>query len=205
MLNLSIVMFRAFLLFLLFQDPTVSIASPQTGMTLRGQVEILGTMDVPNFASAELAFGFVDAAGIASNPADAWFIIQTFPQPKVDSPLAVWDTTSVTDGDYNLRLRVRLQDGSFQDSVVTGVKIRNDLPEPTVTPTEDLQPISSAVAPPTNVPATPTRAVFVQPTSLPSNPAALKTSQVYATFGRGAFIALGLFVILSFLLRLRKD
>jgi hypothetical protein len=199
MLNLSIVMFRAFLLFLLFQDPTVSIASPQTGMTVRGQVEILGTMNVPNFASAELAFGFVDAAG------DAWFTIQTFPQPKVDPPLAVWDTTSITDGDYNLRLRVVFQDGSFQDSVVTGVKIRNDLPEPTATPTQDLQPISSAVALVTTIPATPSRLSFAQPTSLPSNPAALTTPQVYATFGRGAFIALGLFVILSFLLRLRKD
>ena len=197
---------RLILLFtLLFQGPTISIASPQTGMTLRGQVEILGTMDVPNFASAELAFGFVDAAGDASNPADAWFSIQTFPQPKVDPPLAVWDTTSVTDGDYNLRLRVVFQDGSFQDSVVAGVKIRNDLPEPIVTPMEDLQPMSSAVALVTNIPATPTRLSFVQPTSLPSNPAALTTPQVYATFGRGAFIALGLFVILSFLLRLRKD
>src|SRR5688572_32339755 len=117
MLNLSIAMLRLILLFtLLLQDPAVSIASPQPGATLRGQVEILGTMDVPNFALAELAFGFVD-------PADTWFTIQTFPQPRTDPPLAVWDTTSVTDGDYNLRQRVTLQDGSFQDAVVTGLKI----------------------------------------------------------------------------------
>src|SRR5688572_18757783 len=143
MLNLSIAMLRSFLpLFLLFQAQAASITSPQSGATVRGQVEIIGTMDVANFASAELAFGFSNSTDIDPE-GGAWFAIQTFPQPKLDSPLAVWDTTSVTDGDYNLRLRVTLQDGSVQDVVVTGLRIRNDSPEPTPTPFEDSQPISS--------------------------------------------------------------
>ncbi len=198
MLNLSIAMLRSLLLlFLLFQDPAASIASPQTGAIVRGQVEILGTMNVANFASAEFAFGYIVPEG------GAWFTIQTFPQPKVDSPLVVWDTTSVTDGDYNLRLRVYMQDGSLQDVVVTGLKIRNDSPEPTATPVEFAQPTSlSAIS--TDIPATPTLS-FTQPTALPSNPAALTVPLVYSTFGRGALIALVLFVVFSFLLRVRKD
>ena len=71
----------------------------------------------------------------ASNPADSWFTIQTFPQPVTNPTLAVWDTTTVTDGDYVLHLRVFLQDGSTQDVVVSDLKIRNDVPIATVTPT----------------------------------------------------------------------
>src|SRR5687768_4794435 len=123
MLKSSIAMFKTFLfLTLLFQNPGVTLTSPQPGDVLRGQVEIVGGMDVPNFSSAELSFSFT-----ASDPADSWFVIQTFPQPKLDSPIAVWDTTSVTDGDYVLHLRVFLQDGSIQDAVIPDLKIRNEV------------------------------------------------------------------------------
>jgi hypothetical protein len=199
MLNLSIAMLRSILLLLLlFQAPAVSITSPQTGDTLRGQVHIEGAMDIPNFASAELDFAF------ASNPTDNWFIIQTFPQPKVDSPLAIWDTTSITDGDYTLRLRVVLQDGSFQDAIITALKIRNDSPEPTATSIELAQPTSQSVSS-TIVSVTPTLLSFPQPTSLPSNPASLTVPLIYSTFGRGVLIALVLFIVFSFLFRFRRD
>ena len=199
MLNLSIAMLRLILLFsLLFQDPAVSIDSPRSGAILRGQAEIIGSMNVQNFASAELAFGF-------SHSADAWFTIQTFPQPKTDAPLAVWDTTSVTDGDYNLRLRVALQDGSIQEVIVTGLQIRNDSPEPTPTPTQDLQFIASPVLIATAIPATPTLPPFALAPTLPANPASLTVTGVYSTFGRGALVALALFVVISFLFRYRKD
>ena len=82
MLNLLIAMLKLPVIFALFfwlQAETISITSPQPGDTLRGQVEILGNMDVPNFVSAELAFSY------ASNPADSWFTIQTYPQPANSS------------------------------------------------------------------------------------------------------------------------
>lgn len=197
MLNLSIAMLRTILLLmLLVQAPAVSIVSPQTGAILRGQVEIIGSMDVPNFSSAELAFGYI-------LPAESWFSIQTFPQPKTESPLAVWDTTSITDGDYNLRLRVFLLDGSFQDITVTGLKIRNDTPEPTATSAESIQPTAVQDIP-TPMAVIPTDN-FPKSTPLPANPAALTAPRVYSTFGRGALIALGLVILFSLILRLRKD
>ena len=206
MLNLSIAMFQLILLLaVFFQGPSVSITSPQSGAAVRGQVEILGNMEAPNFASAELAFGYIPEGG-ASNPANAWFIIQSFPQPKAESPLAVWDTTSVTDGDYNLRLRVFLQDGTIQDSPLISVKVSNDTPQPTVTPQETLQPTSTPAAPllTTAPTALPTYA-FIQPTPPPPNPASLTVSLVYSTFGRGALIALGVFLLFSIFIRLRKN
>jgi hypothetical protein len=204
MLKLPIAMLKAFLLLiLLFQNPGVTLTSPQPGDVLRGQVEILGSMDVPNFSSAELAFSFT-----GSDSADSWFPIQTFPQPKLDSPLAVWDTTSVTDGDYVLHLRVFLQDGTSQDAVITDLKIRNDVPLPTETPTEIFE-ISTPLLPEENVtaaPPLPTQTLsFNQPTSLPVNPASINRDEISSTFIRGALIALVSFLLISLLLRLRKN
>jgi len=199
MLNLLVAMLQFILLLTaLIQSPPVSITSPQSGTAVRGQVEIQGSMQAPNFASAELAFGF------ASNSADAWFIIQTFPQPKTDSMLAIWDTTSVTDGDYVLRLRVYLQDGSFQDAPQVSVRVVNDIPPPTVTPQEVSQPTFAPAASSTAPAALPTFAFF-QPTLPPSNPASLTVPLVYSTFGRGALIALGVFLLFSIFIRLRKN
>jgi hypothetical protein len=204
MLNLSIAMLRYILvLMFLFQNPVISISSPLPGTTLRGQVEILGNMDVPNFASAELALGYFIPNGGAADPADNWFPLQSFSQPKVDAPLMVWDTTSVTDGEYNLRLRVFLQDGSFQDATVNDLKLRNDLPEPTETPQEFLQAPTQS-----SIPVKPTSTstvIFPRPTPLPPNPAGLTTSLIFSNLTRGSLIAFVIFVAFSILLRLRKN
>jgi hypothetical protein len=203
MLNLPIAMIEVFLLLtMLFQNPGVTLTSPQPGTVLRGQVEIFGQMDVPNFSSAELAFSF------ASGPADSWFPIQTFPQPKTDSLLAVWDTTSVTDGDYILHLRVYFQDGTSQDAAITDLKIRNEVILPTETPTEIFQistPIIVESQDVTPLPFPTQTLTISQPTALPPNPAALNQDSVYSTFFNGALIALVIFGLASLILRLRKN
>ena len=200
-------MLKVFLiLFLFFQDAPVAVTSPQTGEILRGWVEIQGRMDTPNFASAELAFTY---AATASDSGASWFIIQTFPQPKADSALAAWDTTSITDGDYTLRLRVTLQDGTFQDALVTDLKVRNDEPLPTVPPTQTLAnfnfaplnetPEASNLQTPTVVSNFPTS------TPLPANPISLTTVDIFTIFWQSALVILILFLFFSLILRLRKN
>jgi hypothetical protein len=191
--------------FFLAQTANISLTSPQPGDILRGQVNIVGNMNVPDFASAELAFSY------ASNPADrfAWFTIQTFPQPAQDPSLAVWDTTTLTDGDYILHLRVFLQDGSSQDVVVSDLKIRNDTPLPTASPTATesfgfttINPLP--VSSPTIQPAT-ALPTFPSPTPLPVNPASVTSLAIYSNFAKGGIITLVLFAFFSLILRLRKN
>jgi hypothetical protein len=202
MLNLPIATMKANLilsLIFLLQSADISITTPQPGDVLRGQIEIIGNMNVPNFASAELAFSYV------SKPAGSWFTIQTFPQPVEGSTIAIWDTTSLTDGDYVLHLRVILQDGSSQDVVISELKIRNDVPLPTDIPTATLPPQSanplatSTIQPVTALPS------FPSSTPLPANPASVTISSIYSTFARGGLISLVLFIIFSLFLRLRKN
>lgn len=205
MLDSTVAMLKLFFAFLLFliQDSPAGISSPQTGDELRGQVEIAGNMTVPNFASAELAFKYT-----ASDSADNWFAIQTFPQPVAGPALAVWDTTTLTDGDYNLRLRIFLLDGTFQDVIISDLKIRNDTPEPTqFVPTETALPQFSAATslPALNQPTSTAIITFPSSTPLPANPASVTTTSIYSTFARGALIVLVLFIFFSLILRLRKN
>jgi hypothetical protein len=157
-------------------------------------------VDVPSFLSVQLDFAY------ASNPTNTWFTIQTFSQPLADSTLATWDTTSVTDGDYVLRLRVNFEDGTSQE-VTVPIKIGNDAlptpsPEPSATPEPDTvlipTPFLIAASPtPTDVPRS-------TPTTLPANPVSLRQNQIYASLGRGALVILGLFALAGIIIRVRR-
>jgi hypothetical protein len=207
MLNLPIAMLKLFLILsLLFQDSPPAITFPQNNETLRGLVEVQGRMDIPNFASAELAFTF-DAS--ASDPAASWFAIQTFLQPITNPTLAAWDTTAVTDGDYTLRLRVFLQDGTFQDALVTNLKIRNDESLPTAAPTSteavfNFQPLNET--PGASIqPISTLLLTYPTSTPLPANPASLTMSSIFTIFWQSALVVLIAFLFFSLILRLRKN
>lgn len=178
----------------------VAISSPAPEEVLRGQVTVTGRLDYTNFVSARLEFAYAD------NPTDTWFIIQVFSQPVVDSTLATWDTTSITDGSYILRLRVTFEDGTFQEATVP-VQIGNDLamtatPEPSPTPEPETAllptPFLLAASP------TPTEAPRATPTPLPPNPVSLGQNDIFGSLGRGALVILGLFALTGLILRVRR-
>lgn len=194
----------SFVLFLTLsaQDtPALAIASPAPGEVLRGQVTVTGTLAAPGFTLAQLEFAYAD------NPTDTWFSIQVFSEPIVDSTLALWDTTSITDGEYVLRLRASLEDGTLQE-VTVPIQIGNDLPvpsptvEPTATPQENLiqvpTPFLLAASP------TPTELPRPTPTMLPANPVSLEPNEIYQSLGRGALVILGLFALAGLILRARR-
>ena len=189
------------LLLIAAQDsPPPAITNPKPEAILRGEVTITGSTAVPNFIFAQLDFAY------ASNSSDTWFNIQMFSQPMADSTLAVWDTTSISDGDYVLRLRVTLGDGTFQE-VLVPVKVMNDtvLPTPTSVPTSTPEiavqiptPFLLAVSP------TPTDLPRPTPTMLPPNPASLGQNQIYGSLGRGALVIVGLFALAGLIVRFRR-
>jgi len=190
------------LLLIAAQDPSpVVITSPASGSTISGEVTITGTTDVLGFTSSQLDFSY------ASNPTDTWFALQTSSQPVVDSPLFLWDTNLLSDGDYALRLRVFTEDGSVEE-VVVPVRIQNDSlilsPTANVTPTADrfdsLVPTAFLVA----ASPTPTLTPRPTPTPLATNAASLGQTSIYTSFGRGALVILGLFIFAGIILRLRR-
>lgn len=190
-------------------ETIIRITAPASGDILQGLVNITGTSAADGFFASELAFAY------ASDPASNWFIIYNTDQPVTDGLLAAWDTNLVTDGEYDLRLRVTLQDGSILESLVTGLSIRNQTPTetalpvltftpaPTSTPEFDLPPAPSPL-PPTPMPA-PTATRLPTPTPLPSNPVAVTPAEIYSFLGRGILLALLAFVVVGIFLRLRRS
>ena len=194
-------LFFLVLLLVAAQDsPPLAITSPVADEVLRGQVSITGRLDVPVFTAARLEFAY------ATNPTDTWFLIQTFSQPVVDAALATWDTTSITDGSYVLRLRVTLEDGGLQE-VTVPIQIGNDaLPTATPEPTHTPEPESALLPTPFLLAASPTPTYVPRstPTALPPNPVSLEQGEVYRSLGRGALVILGLFVLAGLLIRARR-
>jgi hypothetical protein len=179
---------------------TIAITSPAPDEILRGPVTITGKADMPNLVSAQLDFSY------ATNPTNTWFTIQTFSQPIADSTLATWDTTTITDGDYVLRLRVNLADGTSQE-VTVPIKIGNDfVPTSTLQPTVTPEPDTVLIPTPFLLAASPTPSEVPRatPTTLPTNPVSLGRNQIYFSLGRGALVILGLFALAGIIVRARR-
>lgn len=198
----KLIVLLPFLFFLLAaQDsPPVAISSPVAGEVLRGQVNIIGSTNTSDFISAQLDFAY------ASDTTGTWFPLQTLSQSMFDSPLFSWDTTAISDGDYVLRLRVFVADGSFQE-VTVPVTVQNDVlptPIPTLTPTPE--EVTILVPTPFLLAASPTPTDLPRPTptSLPTNPVSLDVTTIYLSLGRGALVILGMFALAGLVFRIRR-
>jgi hypothetical protein len=171
-------------------DPVIIMPRPEEA--LQGLVQITGSSDVPGFAFSEISFTYaVDSTG-------TWFLIAADTQPVADGALAIWDTTAISDGEYVLRLRVTLTDGSSHDAIIPGLRVRNYTPVETPTPAPV---VPDATSRPT---ITPTSTPVATPTNLPHNPAELGPMDVSASLLYGGMTAVVIFVIISVYLWLRR-
>jgi len=136
------------------------ITSPVQGESVRGEVDIVGTASHPKFWKYELDYG------VSTDPAGMWAAVPGSPSTEavVDGTLGTWDTTTVPDGTYVLRLRVVGTDGNYDELFVTGIKVVNKQPEPTLTP-EPAAPEPEESAAPT---AEPTEEATAEPTEEPT-------------------------------------
>lgn len=182
--------------------PTVSLSAPVSGQALQGVVAITGNSAIPGFIRAELSFAYRE------NPTGTWFLIAESETPVENGALAQWDTTTITDGEYQLRLVVRLENGQQQIAALTGLRVRNYTPIETVTPTPTAT--ATATALPGNTPEptiTPTPTVTPVPptaTAIPPNPAAIGPEDIVNTFGRAALGVAGFFSFLGLYASLRS-
>lgn len=190
--------------------PRVVIQSPYPGQALQGSVLIQGSTEVPGFKAAYLQFAYTNDA------THTWFLIFETTTPINFDTLALWDTTTITDGNYDLRLVVLLQDGSQQALTVKGLRVRNYSPIETDTPTPQVTntpsspsggvdtggtptPVNTTITPPT---ASPTPLILT-PTPLPTNPAQISTQRLLGGLVKGAIISIGLFTLLGGYLAIR--
>jgi hypothetical protein len=184
------------------EEAKVEITSLAAGEALRGQVAIHGNTDVEGFISWELNFGYSeDATG-------SWFLIAEGDQPVSDGLLAEWDTTTITDGDYQVRLTVFLEGDRRTHFLVPDIRVRNYTTIETLTPTPTLTATPYTLTPqpsPTLIPSQPPSQTPVPetPTPLPTNPIAISTTEINTSWQRGALGSLAAFLLLGLYLSIK--
>ncbi len=175
--------------------PEVTIESPIDDQALQGSVVIHGNASLDEFLFYEVDFSY------SQDSSRTWFLIQESDIPVLDGILAVWDTTTITDGEYSLRLLVSQADGTRIEVIIDNLRVNNytpmekDTDSPfTATPAQD-EPTTSS-APRTSSTSTITSQPPT-PTSLPANPAEISSSQMILSLGNGALIAIWIFTLLG--------
>jgi hypothetical protein len=112
------------------QEARPIIAQPAQNAPVRGEVQIVGSATHPQFQRYELYFTAWPP------PSDqSWvFIGDAHFNPVQLGLLGTWDSRSVTDGTYGLRVRVVKQDGNYLDSESRVVEVANFRQVATPTP-----------------------------------------------------------------------
>jgi hypothetical protein len=180
------------------------ISSPENGAVLSGVVEIRGTA----LSAWDLSFSYMnDSTG-------TWFPLAHSADPVSAGTLATWDTTTISDGLYVLRLHVSAADAVQVFRV--NVRIGNYYPAETATSTPTATPASTSTALPvftstsTSLVEATAQATFTpvlsptMPAPLPPNPATLSPQDVAVNFGKGALGVGALFVFFGLLLSLGR-
>lgn len=112
----------------------VRITYPVDGSQIAGYVTIVGSASHPRFMQYALEWG------PHPNPSNLWYPFLSPPQRTnivLNGGLGAWNTTLVSDGTYQIRLHVWLNDGTDITYPVTAIRVSNTMPtaQPTVTPT----------------------------------------------------------------------
>jgi hypothetical protein len=185
----------------------VTLRSPKQGEALQGLFMITGSTLVDGFQSVELAFSY------SSDPSETWFLIHEGDEAVVDGIISQWDTTTITDGTYNLRLTVKRSKSPLIQIVVIGLRVRNYSPIETDTPTPVLTEAgtqSSQLTLVTDVKtSTLTQTATREPisltaTPLPTNPIEINIRDVTDSASRGAASVLTLFVLIGIYFSIRR-
>jgi len=205
-LSLSRIILGLWLVFTNQQDvgaEGISLISPKPGEAVQGVVSILGTTQVTGFSSAQLSFTY------STSSIRSWFLIGESQKPVTNETIVTWDTTSITDGNYDLQLVVTLNDGSQLNTLVTGIRVRNYTP---INGNSPLPTLSENILEPTL--STPTlvgeliassTTQFLTKTALPPNPAGLNKIDLLGGMLKGGLAVLGLFIVIWIYFHIRSS
>jgi len=95
----------------------VMITAPEPGTDVSGTVEIIGTASTLNFGFFKYEF--------ATRGSPNWATISAGREPKRNEVLGTWNTTSLTNGDYFLRLVITDNVGVALEPCVIAVRVAN--------------------------------------------------------------------------------
>ena len=156
-------------------DPNLQISWPPPIYTVRGAVEVRGTMNVPNTSSYFLEFRALNPDFTIADDTVPWSPATLPAQVAViDDVLGIWNTEVVPDGVYELRMTVNVVGGTPLFARVSPLRIENVLPPFLATPTPIVIPTLVPQEVPTLIPT---------PTALNLNPEAVALTNANVRLG----------------------
>ncbi len=193
------------------QEPAWEITSPVANARLRGTIEIRGSA----YLGGNFWFYKVEYAPLSAP--EAWVVIIYAEREVREGLLGTWDTATVPDGTYNLRLTVVYPDGNYEQTPVRQVVVVNAeptvTPTPTETPTLTPTPMVVLITPtvvvvqPTVVRFSPAPTLVATRTSLPEVPSSITFPDMGIVFNSvlfGALVAGGLFAFVIIVNLIRR-
>lgn len=175
--------------------PSVEVSSPLDGQTLQGSVPITGTVSSIGFASGAVYYTYNQTED------SSWFLISNISQPVNNGTLAIWDTSTISDGDYQIKVEVKYQDGSVLTKIIKGLLVRNY--------TQAAAAQSTAVDISTPVNSTTPQVEGTQPAKIPSvystNEIAVANAKINnslltgALVGGGCLLLLGIYAFITYI------
>jgi hypothetical protein len=186
----------------------VEISSPTAGQALQGLVPIVGNTSIDGFTSAEIIFAYAD------DPSETWFLVYESNEAISNETIFQWDTTTITDGIYDLRLTVYLDNGKYISILIPDLRVRNYSAIETNTPTATSTPTRITKTPesltqqntpkPTITPTQTATPIPVTPTLLPPNPVEISSGEISNSLLRGAAGTLAAFTLLGLYASIKK-
>lgn len=169
--------------------PSIFIQSPRAGQALQG-VELLdGRIRGEGFLRGKIAFSY------AGEPDPTWFFIaDILPAAEGSAQTSYqveWDTTRITDGNYDLRIVAEYSSGAAIYELIPDLRIRNLTPVETATPMLINQDSGASGLPTETIEPTPADT----PTPLPPNPAEVRSGDLYQVLRLSGIGVVVLFIV----------
>jgi hypothetical protein len=168
---------------------SIFIQSPREGQALQGVEIIEGKIRGEGLIHGKISFSY---AGMED---PTWFFVADIEPEESDGSQTSfkldWDTTQITDGDYNLRVVAEYRSGPTIFELIPNLRIRNHSPVETSTPAPVMEDqVTITVNTPT-----------IQPlledtlTPLPANPVVIKSDGLSLVLAGSVIIVLFLFML----------
>lgn len=170
---------------------SIFIQSPREGQALQGVEIIDGKVRGEGFLQGTIHFSYSDS------PAQerTWFFVADIAGAIQDSSQTSfqveWDTTQITDGDYDLRVVAEYEGGAAIFEMIPDLRIRNH------SPVETTEPGSAAVEDDSVPPLLPTATPEpeITPTPLPPNPAEVQAGDLQRVLLISGIVVAGMFFV----------
>jgi hypothetical protein len=175
-------------------DP--QIIAPRGGEAVQGSVEISGITEVSGFSRVEVEYRYTN------DPKNTWFLITESDKSVNPGRIAQWETSTISDGNYDLRVTVFTVDEKIKPVTISGLRVRNYSPVESPTPIPLGEESSTKL---TITPPIPTRTPHPTMVSLPKNPAVFTNSDLNYSVFRGAAAGVGFFIVFAIYLVVKKS